>query len=1298
MTNKHHPKNNDDEDVLIIYSVNSEFPQKTFPFSLLSDMFSFMFHSLHVLTLEYTGGGYSGILNVLALVAAAIQGSAWPVFGLLFGQVINAAGDSTSDIAAKTRQLSLYILFLAIAVVVFASMWNSILSRSAIERSNRLRIILFESLLERDTEWFDSNGSELATLTAKFNADIDRFRSAVGVRLGMFVVNLSQGILGVGLSFINGWQLSLLVIASIPLIAVSTFWLNSSVSIAMEKTESVYAEANAVCEESYFAIKTVTSFNGQTKQKQRHDQLLWSALGTIRRVILKLAVAYGLCNASFFATFSITFAFGGYLVSNNIGGYNAGNVSGTLIMIMTGAFGFGQTATGFQAFVDGLRGIESIQKILNDQTDWVNIEICAKDHPTVPTTFVESLEIRNVSFKYTASSPFVMSGINMKIFAGKKIGIVGESGTGKSSLVSLLMRFYDPTNGSVILNNQFDYRELNVSKLRRLFGYVGQEPVLFGGTIRSNLILGLSYNVPHDDEIWRILDLVNASEFVRNLPEQLDSVCGPSAGLSHLSGGQKQRIAIARALLHNPEILLLDEATSALDNESELIVMNALKRIRENRKELTIVTIAHRLSTVKDSDEIFVLARNPDNGDALGSCVVEQGTHEQLSRIPGGVYARLLSTQFSQAAALSQNEPTPVQSPMDDRQESAKTLEKIESKPEVVMLKSTAKPIGIFAVFKRIAAIGLPPNQKWMYLVGSIGSIAKGVGYPIDAILFSSAIGYFFLTDPSELMHQVGYVSLWYFCLGVGVFAGTLLGVYYFSLIGERVKSKLRSVCFNHILEHRPMEYFDDSKNSPAVLANNITCNSMRAAAFVSIVPRVIIEATSTMVAGVIISFIAAPKLAAVLVATFPILLGASAVSMAAWMGADSSTNEAATTTGKQELIKITFETFSFIRTIRSLGAEHTQKRIFHDCITTMNRAAVWKSIKAGTAFGVAMACSIFAFALGYWYGGILVAGGEITLTNMFRAVMGPMLTSLGIGEALAFLPDIGESLHASRLIVAQLAESEDGDCKMDDSNIIYPSSSPFTIETIEFSKVSFVYPQRPEQTILNDLSFFIPKGRKVAFVGPSGGGKSTILSILQRFYVPSSGEVIINGHLPIASIAAKTFRERIGFVSQEPVLFDMSVRDNVLYGIDPGSMADPNARKNLLEDIRVKAKLDFIKSEADWDMTVGPRGSRLSGGQKQRVAIARAIAKNPDIFMFDEATSALDSDSEALIQSTIEEAITMDGGSKSVITIAHRLSTIVNSDIIFVVQKGGIVEQGTHVALLANKNSLYANLHRSGQ
>jgi len=584
-------------------------------------------------------------------------------------------------------------------------------------------------------------------------------------------------------------------------------------------------------------------------------------------------------------------------------------------------------------------------------------------------------------------------------------------------------------------------------------------------------------------------------------------------------------------------------------------------------------------------------------------------------------------------------------------------------------------------VFNKTLQIGVP-NRR-LYIPAIIGAIGKGSGLPIDAFLFSSVSGIYFITDPAVMQHEVAIAAWKYGGLATGMLCATFLGVFYFTRIGDATANRLRSLSFRSIVEDKEISFFEKSEeNAPSVLAASIATNSTRASGLVSLVPRVIVEATTTLILGMVISFIAAPKLAAVMVSTYPILLTASGISMAAWMGVDSGSGESSGPSSK--ITQTISESFSFIRTIRAFNGEVVQMQLVRNWSSEIERSAFAKSVKSGLAFGIAMGVNFFANSLGYYYGGILVAKGEIDVTEMTRAILGPMLTSLGIGEALAFLPDVGQSLEAARAVLDLVNRGHIPHDPFDNDDC-----NP--LGQIDFDSVDFTYPSRPDIQILNNLSLKIPRGKKIALVGPSGSGKSTVLSLLQRFYSPSSGRITVHeGQTDIMKINVKKFRSHFGYVGQEPVLFDMSLEDNVLYGV----VGDVKDRKGMLNNLRVRANLDFVTTDADWSTSLGPRGSRISGGQKQRVAIARALAINPDILLLDEATSALDTVSEELVQRTVDDMIRAE---KSVVVIAHRLSTVVNADLIYVIAQGRVVETGTHASLIAQDNSLYKHLYFSG-
>lgn len=1241
-----------------------------------------MIGKIKFLLSDYTENGNQTALNCIALVFAAIQGSSWPLFGVIFGDLVNAAA-RTTDIRSETDKVAFYMLLVGVGAIAAASAWNIILSTTSGLRSNNLRRKLFESLVVRDIWWFDQNGSSMTETASKLTLNVSKFKGAIGAKLGFFVMNVSQAICGLGLSFAYGWEMPLLVIGLIPLVAVSTMRFNSSVSESSRTAGSAYAEASGVCEESIFSVKTVTSLNGQQKQVSRYSLLLAKATTQIRTTSVKLGISYGLVNASVFILFAIAFLFGGYLIRDQISNYDGGRVITVLVTVLTGAFGMGQTSISIQAFNEGKSAVADIDSLLANQETASKIEQIDKRKENKIDDFT-SLSINNVSFRYSEDSAVVLSGLTMKINAGERIAVVGESGSGKSSLVGLMMRFYDPFSGNILLNNT-DFRNIYpVRSLRSIFGYVGQEPVLFSSSIRNNLVFGLD-RIVSEEELVSVLESVNAMTFIRELPDQLDTLCGPSAGLSFLSGGQKQRIAIARALLRNPKILLLDEATSALDNESETIVMEALENVRRIRPDLTTISIAHRLSTVRNADSIFVIGK--DGAD--GSRVVESGSHDSLVALDG-VYARLLA---SQASTKHTESPKQIRASPTTAGELA-IIRADSYLSETEQKGSEKEKIRKFHIFKNIFALGYSKNEKLLLIPAIIGAMMRGASLPLDAAIFSSVSGYYFIPDPSDMFQKVSIASLEYVGLAVGVFVGTLMEVACFMYIAEEVGNRLRMKLFSRLMFDVGIPFFDSTENSPAVITETVSQSTTKAASLVTAVPRVASGVVATLTAGCLISFLASAKLAGVLIATFPLIIVASSISAAAYMGVDDD-DENATDSPARRLTRLASEALTNMRTIRSLSGEAFVIEEYRRKVLELNAAAKWACIKGGFAFGLGMGLMFCSNSLGYWYGGQLVANGEIDVTQMTRALLGPMLTSLSIGEALVFLPDIGEAVKAGKSVLELLSGNQGEKHKA--ILVIPPVKPSFDAAggwtSIEFHQVCFRYPSRPKQLILNKLSLTIPIGQKISLVGESGGGKSTVFALLQRFYEPLEGAIFINNSVNVASIDAPWFRSHIGFVGQEPVLFDMTLRENVLYGIER-SLSEQE-EEELLSALVVKANLDFVKiGSVAWSTPLGPKGSRLSGGQKQRVAIARALAKNPELLLLDEATSALDSVSESLIQASIDDLV--QGRSMSVVVIAHRLSTVVNSDRICVLEKGTLVEQGTHAELLDNGKS-YAKLYLSG-
>ncbi|XP_029442921.1 LOW QUALITY PROTEIN: multidrug resistance protein 1-like [Rhinatrema bivittatum] len=295
--------------------------------------------------------------------------------------------------------------------------------------------------------------------------------------------------------------------------------------------------------------------------------------------------------------------------------------------------------------------------------------------------------------------------------------------------------------------------------------------------------------------------------------------------------------------------------------------------------------------------------------------------------------------------------------------------------------------------------------------------------------------------------------------------------------------------------------------------------------------------------------------------------------------------------------------------------------------------------------------------------------------SRVFSAII---FAAMSVGQSTSFAPDFGKAKVSAQQIFKLLNRKP----QIDSYNEEGEKLSNFA-GNIEFRNIKFVYPTRPEVQVLQGLNISVAKGQTLALVGSSGCGKSTSIQLLERFYDPAEGEVMADG-VNTKSLHLQWFRSQLGIVSQEPILFDCSITENIQYG--------DNNRVVTQEEVEEAARAanihTFIENLPDtYNTRVGDKGAQLSGGQKQRIAIARALVRKPKVLLLDEATSALDTESEKIVQQALDNA----RKGRTCIVIAHRLSTVQNADIIAVIQNGKVVEQGTHSQLLAKQGAYYA-------
>ncbi|KAK9670872.1 hypothetical protein K7432_017328 [Basidiobolus ranarum] len=370
-------------------------------------------------------------------------------------------------------------------------------------------------------------------------------------------------------------------------------------------------------------------------------------------------------------------------------------------------------------------------------------------------------------------------------------------------------------------------------------------------------------------------------------------------------------------------------------------------------------------------------------------------------------------------------------------------------------------------------------------------------------------------------------------------------------------------------------------------------------------------------------------------------------------------------------------EAASAVRTVASLTREDDVSRMYHLELEGPVQAGVRNAFGSSFIFALSQAIVFLVNALGFWYGGKLMASGEYDMQKFFVIFMAIVFGAQSAGNIFSFVPDISKATSAASNIINLLDRKPLIDVSANEGENISSVEGRVT-----YKNVHFRYPTRPGVAVLRGLDLDILPGQYAALVGPSGCGKSTVIGLTERFYDALSGNVMIDGK-DVRQININDLRKHVALVGQEPTLYDMTIKENICFGlverVPSQSEVEQAARDANIHDF-------IVALPKGYDTPLGSKGSQLSGGQKQRIAIARALIRNPKILLLDEATSALDAESEKVVQTALDNA----SKGRTTIAVAHRLSTIQKADVIYVFKGGVVNERGTHEELMSLRGQYY--------
>ncbi len=539
----------------------------------------------------------------------------------LIGQMVDVAqGKAEHTYTLKDIGWGLIIL---LAAQGFISYTRVILFANVSEKGTAdLRRALYKKMTSLPITFFEEN--KVGDLISRLTADVEKLYSTFSITLAEFLRQIIILVVGIIFLAITTPKLSLIMLLTIPFVVVSAIFFGRYIRKLSKKRQKQLADSNSILGETLQAIQVVKAFANEMFEVKRYS----SSIDGVVKIAMKYARGRAL-----FATFIITILFGAlfFIIWQGAMMVQNGTISaGELVAFVTYTFIIGGSIASLGNFYPEILGAfgatERVREILNTESE-MDLE---KNPLITPQKIAGDIEYKNVHFTYPTRPDIpILKGIDIKIKAGQKVALVGPSGTGKSTIIQLLLQFYKISEGDILVDGQSIYGQ-NIRDFRNNLALVPQEVILFGGTIKENILYGKED--ASDTEVIAAAKKSNSWEFIESFPEGLDTIVG-ERGVK-LSGGQRQRIAIARAILKNPTILLLDEATSSLDAESERLVQDALNNLMEGR---TSIIIAHRLATIRDVDTIYVL----NNG-----VIEEQGTHDELSLMEEGLYSGLAKLQF----------------------------------------------------------------------------------------------------------------------------------------------------------------------------------------------------------------------------------------------------------------------------------------------------------------------------------------------------------------------------------------------------------------------------------------------------------------------------------------------------------------------------------------------------------------------------------------------------------------------------------------------------------------------------
>ncbi|KAI9371014.1 P-loop containing nucleoside triphosphate hydrolase protein [Aspergillus egyptiacus] len=1282
---------------------------------------------------------------IAGVVCTVIASFTVPLFSILLGRVFNeftlfGGGESTGQ--ALIKNVSSHCLQM-VALGALGWFWNGIyfiffVAFGELQAANA-RTRLFEGLLKKNQRFFEEQQEGTRTFLGCLQTQIHELQTATSESLGLALQYICRALVSLGLAFYTSWNLSLVILAGIPIVSLIIPFLAPRVNATIEAQKEELKGASKVVNSAVVSIDTVKYFNAQEIELDKFSGGLDKAAKQYYRQAKLNALQISAIRFMMFGMMVQGFWYGSILVRS--GKLSSGDVLRTFWACSTAAQSIDSLMQHLVVLEKGKAAASTLQKTLYDGEALAVSEVMLGGH--YPGHCEGEIEVKKLSFAYP-NQPDRLSLDSASFFfpAGATVFVIGRSGSGKSTLAQLLTRFYLPTSGDIFIDGN-PIQTLGLSWIRNNITYVEQRSVLFNESIFKNIAFGrVNHEEVRKEQVEESIALAMLASTIENLPHGLDTLVGE--GGDALSGGQKQRVAIARARLRDTPVLILDEPTSALDGANRVMVLSAIRKWRESK---TTIIITHDMTHIKDDDFVYFLDQgsviqagykgelrdSPDLRDFFRESnpmgTSSQERHDYVEKDP---FNDDLSDASSVCSDDSFYDKPPLPPPKDLYVKSSYTnarggfptsspwrsggldpADTFSRKYPAVELSQVPLDDLDGARTKKIQIRGSSPSNTFslrrrkkihrgLLNRGSdrAGPPSGNLQRPIRRAMRSVLPN---LPPKHRLLLFLAFLCTLAHSSATPIYSyllSRLLNTFY-NRDDDNVRWALAvlGVAIGDALINYLMYYILD-------LCGQTWVDTLRRQAFHSVLDqaRVWFDDENNSASRLSSCLNEGGEEVRTLVTRFSqyVLIAASVTLMAiVWSLAMSwkltlvalscgpviytITRSFKTTSGiwdrrctaaRTATSEVFLETFAEIRTVRSLTLEPYFHRKHLKAASACLNVGLRKAIYTGLLYGLVECMVLFISALIFYYGAALVRYGEFTVEDIM-SVFAVILFSLSYAATvLTWIPQISTSREMARKLF-RLVDLPKHSSHEHSGTLKIPKAAPVRIERLKFR-----YPSRPDAPVLKNISINIPRGSCTAIVGRSGSGKSTIASLLLSLYEtpPSSRPAISLGGVDIRKLHTPSLRSLVSIVSQQPTIFPGTAQENINYGLGPDSPL------STILSVRAAARAagidNFISSlPGGYQTIIGDGGVGLSGGQAQRIAIARALVRQPQILVLDEATSSLDPNSAVVIKETLRRLVAARAG-LTVIIITHTKDMMEIADNVVVLEEGRVVEEGPYKVL----------------